>query len=154
LDWCRQSSAPFPTFRRTLRCNVSETIKPYSYKVPAHVPPTRQLVLEISVRDIQRSIAFYQSLGFTLIRSEEHFAELGWEDSKLLLDERPALIPSAVPAGNVRVMVADVDALWQRCQTLGATVYAEIADRYYGLRDFTILDPDGFGIRFASDLTR
>src|SRR5262245_65583591 len=27
-----------------------------------------------------------------------------------------------------------------------------LADRYYGLRDFTIADPDGFGIRFASAL--
>ena len=26
----------------------------------------------------------------------------------------------------------------------------EIGDRTYGLRDFTIADPDGFGIRFAS----
>ena len=24
-----------------------------------------------------------------------------------------------------------------------------IASRYYGLRDFTVLDPDGFGLRFA-----
>ena len=117
-----------------------------------HVPPERQLVLEISVTNINRSIAFYQSLGFTLIRSEEHFAALGWEDSRLLLDERPGLVPTQIPAGNVRVLVPDVDAVWQRCQDLKATVYAQIADRYYGLRDFTILDPDGFGIRFASDL--
>jgi len=27
-----------------------------------------------------------------------------------------------------------------------------IADRYYGLRDFLIADPDGFGVRFASAL--
>jgi hypothetical protein len=27
-----------------------------------------------------------------------------------------------------------------------------IGDRYYGLRDFTIRDPDGFGVRFASVL--
>jgi hypothetical protein len=27
-----------------------------------------------------------------------------------------------------------------------------IGDRYYGLRDFTIADPDGFGVRFASPL--
>jgi hypothetical protein len=25
-----------------------------------------------------------------------------------------------------------------------------VADRDYGLRDFTIADPDGFGIRFAT----
>jgi hypothetical protein len=36
---------------------------------------------------------------------------------------------------------------------MSATVLASIADREYGLRDFTILDPDGFlGIRFGSRL--
>jgi hypothetical protein len=35
---------------------------------------------------------------------------------------------------------------------LGARVIIPIGDRYYGLRDFTIADPDGFGVRFASPL--
>lgn len=29
-------------------------------------------------------------------------------------------------------------------------VLAPISDRYYGLRDFTVADPDGFGIRFGT----
>jgi hypothetical protein len=29
-------------------------------------------------------------------------------------------------------------------------VLAPIADRDYGLRDFTIADPDGFGVRFGT----
>jgi len=37
---------------------------------------------------------------------------------------------------------------------LGARVIDPIAERYYGLRDFTIADPDGFGIRFATRLPR
>jgi uncharacterized glyoxalase superfamily protein PhnB len=47
-------------------------------------------------------------------------------------------------------MVADVDACWRRANEIGARVVTPIADRYYGLRDFTIADPDGFGVRFAS----
>ena len=120
--------------------------------MPAYVPATRQLVLEVSVRDIKRSLDFYQALGFRVIRVEDHFAEVGWEDSQLFLDERPEYLHGMVPAGNVRVMVADVDAMWVKCTEMGAEVYAAIDDRYHGLRDFTILDPDGFGIRFASDL--
>jgi uncharacterized glyoxalase superfamily protein PhnB len=45
-----------------------------------------------------------------------------------------------------------VDECWAWVQKLGAEVIIPIADRYYGLRDFTIADPDGFGIRFASVL--
>jgi uncharacterized glyoxalase superfamily protein PhnB len=47
-------------------------------------------------------------------------------------------------------MVADVDAHWTRAIAVGARIVTPIADRYYGLRDFTIADPDGIGIRFAS----
>jgi hypothetical protein len=31
-------------------------------------------------------------------------------------------------------------------------IVVPVADRSYGLRDFTIADPDGFGVRFASIL--
>jgi hypothetical protein len=35
---------------------------------------------------------------------------------------------------------------------IGAQIVVAVGDRYYGLRDFTLADPDGFGIRFASIL--
>jgi uncharacterized glyoxalase superfamily protein PhnB len=47
-------------------------------------------------------------------------------------------------------MVPDVDAWWQRATDMGARVLSPISDHDYGLRDFTIEDPDGFGIRFAT----
>jgi uncharacterized glyoxalase superfamily protein PhnB len=47
-------------------------------------------------------------------------------------------------------MVPDVGAWWRRATGRGARVLAPIADRDYGLRDFTIADPDGFGLRFAT----
>ena len=53
---------------------------------------------------------------------------------------------------NVRVMVPNVDDCWRLANEIGARIVVPIADRYYGLRDFTIADPDGFGVRFASTL--
>ena len=116
------------------------------------VGPERQLVLEITVRNIARSTAFYRSLGFELVRAEETFAELSWERCLLFLDERPDYRPPQAPSGNLRIMVANADELWERCLALGAAVFSPIENRYYGLRDFTILDPDGFGLRFATEL--
>jgi uncharacterized glyoxalase superfamily protein PhnB len=51
-------------------------------------------------------------------------------------------------------MVPNVDQYWSLANELGAPIVLPIADRYYGLRDFTISDPDGFGVRFASQLAR
>ena len=123
-----------------------------------YVPATEQLVTEILVRDIRRSTAFYRRLGFELLRDGGDFVELTWEDHRLFLAElsafpdvpkTPAPSPAAFPPANVRVMVPDVDRLWTLVNEVGATVVIPIGDRYYGLRDFTIADPDGFGVRFA-----
>jgi catechol 2,3-dioxygenase-like lactoylglutathione lyase family enzyme len=124
-----------------------------------YVDPTEQLVTEIVVRDIARSVGFYRSLGFVLLRDAGDFVELTWEDHSLFLAEpsafrdirRAALAPPpSFPSANVRVMVANIDECWRRANDVGAVVVLPIADRYYGLRDFLIADPDGFGVRFAS----
>ena len=123
-----------------------------------YVDPTEQLVTEIVVRDIKRSVAFYRSLGFELLRDGGDFVELTWEDHRLFLAELSAFpvvhaasfTPPPFPVANVRVMVPNVDDCWRLANEIGARVIIPIGDRYYGLRDFTIADPDGFGIRFAS----
>ena len=115
-----------------------------------YVPSTEQLVVEVYVRSLDRAIEFYQALGFQLLGRKGGFATMTWDEHRLFLDEQPRAEPLAASQANVRVMVPDVDAWWRRASALGARVLAPIADRYYGLRDFTIADPDGFGIRFAS----
>jgi catechol 2,3-dioxygenase-like lactoylglutathione lyase family enzyme len=125
-----------------------------------YVDPTEQLVTEIVVADIKRSTRFYVDLGFALLRDGGDFVELTWEEHRLFLAEVSAFRDASAeapprpkfPRANVRVMVPDVDACWERVKTLDAEIVLPIADRYYGLRDFTIADPDGFGIRFASVL--
>ena len=116
-----------------------------------YVDPTEQLVTEIFVRDIQRSVEFYQLLGFELLRDGGDFVELTWEDHRLFLAELSAFhevaraelpAPPEFPLANVRVMVPDVDSRWRRANEIGARIVIPIADRYYGLRDFTIADPD------------
>jgi len=129
--------------------------------VSRYVDSTEQLLTEIVVTDIRRSVDFYQRLGFELLRDGGDFAELTWEDHSLYLAELSAFrdAPGAVlpapppfPHANVRVMVPNVDECWALVNGIGARVIIPLADRYYGLRDFTIVDPDGFGVRFASML--
>jgi catechol 2,3-dioxygenase-like lactoylglutathione lyase family enzyme len=121
--------------------------------VNRYVDSTEQLVVELFVRDLPRSVAFYQALGFVLRDTKGTFATLAWEDHRLFLDQRGDLPqPPATPVMNVRVMVPDVDRVWQQVNDLGLHVIAPIADRPYRLRDFTITDPDGFGVRFGSRL--
>jgi len=126
-----------------------------------YVDPTEQLVTEIVVRDIGLSVEFYEGLGFQLLRDGGDFVELTWENHRLFLAELSAfrnapdagpVTPPPFPLANVRVMVPDVDEYWKRVNELGARIIIPLGDRYYGLRDFTIADPYGFGVRFASVL--
>jgi catechol 2,3-dioxygenase-like lactoylglutathione lyase family enzyme len=126
-----------------------------------YVDPTEQLVTEIVVRDIRRSTEFYCRLGFALLRDGGDFVELTWENHRLFLAEASAFhgvdvgklpAPPQFPLANVRVMVSNVDDHWKLAKEIGARIVVPIADRYYGLRDFTIADPDGFGVRFATIL--
>ena len=115
-----------------------------------YVPATEQLVVEVYVRSLDRAVDFYRGLGFELLDRKDGFATVTWEGHRLFLDERPHHEPPPAAQANVRVMVPDVDTWWCRATGMGARVLAPIADRDYGLRDFTIADPDGFGIRFAT----
>ena len=125
-----------------------------------YAPVTAQLVVEVFARDIEASKRFYQQLGFELYEDRGDFVTFTWEDHQFYLDARPhpqaGTRPPAAsqPQANMRIMVPNVDDYWQLAQELEAPIVAEIADRGYGLRDFTVLDPDGFGLRFGSWLDR
>ena len=124
--------------------------RPYNLAMP-YVESTDQLVVELLVRDLEASRRFYESIGFEFLYEKPGFVALGWEGHKFFLDAKPDLPPpEETTRMNVRVMVPDVDRQWERCNAAGAIVIAAIADRPYGLRDFTVRDPDGFGVRFAT----
>lgn len=120
-----------------------------------YVEASEQLVVELYVQNVKQSAAFYEKLGFKILRQEPRFVELGWEDSRLLLDQIPGLpAPPQSPVANIRIMVPDVDRYWKQCNELKLPVVKKIGDRYYGLRDFTVVSPDGVGLRFASTLPK
>ena len=103
-----------------------------------YVDSTEQLVTEILVLDMRRSVDFYRGLGFELLRDGGDFVELTWEQHRLFLAEPSAFhvegavspVPPAFPLANVRVMVPDVDRYWRLAHEIGAEVAVPIGDRY------------------------
>lgn len=123
---------------------MTEMMEPY-------VDATEQLVTEIFVSDISRSKGFYRQLGFELLSDRGSFVVLAWEGHRLFLDERKDMPTHPnFPQANIRIMVPNVDDYWKLATEMGAKVLSPIEDRRYGLRDFTILDPDGFGVRIGT----
>jgi catechol 2,3-dioxygenase-like lactoylglutathione lyase family enzyme len=122
-------------------------------------------VIEIVVKDIERSTRFYRRLGFRVLRDAGDFVELSWEDHLLFIAELSAYHevtgddiklpePSKFSLTNIRIMVPNVDEYWNLVREMGAQIIIPVADRYYGLRDFIVSDPDGFGVRFATSIQK
>lgn len=107
-----------------------------------------ELVTELAVRDVARSIGFYEQAGFYVERATATFAALRWGDSYLFLAQTSEISPGSPPA-NIRVIVSDLAPWIERARAEGWTIVSQPADRGYGLRDFTVLDPDGHELRFA-----
>lgn len=108
-----------------------------------------QLVTELPVRSLAESLSFYRAAGFRLARATASFGVLCWGDRYLFLTQRADVVVGTNPA-NIRVIVGDVDALFAQAQQRGWRIRHPLSDRGYGLRDFTVLDPDGYELRFAA----
>ena len=112
-----------------------------------------QGVLEIVGPDLDALLDFYLSIGFVLERRTGDFAVVHWQGQRLFLAGNPDA-PVHDRWSGLRIMVVDVDALWREANRLQLKVGTPIGDRYYGLRDFVLVDPAGFGLRFAQVLDR
>ena len=112
---------------------------------------TAQLAVEIVVPDLSSALVFYLNIGFIVERRVENFAVLRWDTSYLFVAQS-ANATTNPRWTNVRIVVADVDDVWKRITSLNLPIVKPIGDRAYGLRDFTIRDPAGFDVRFASIL--
>ena len=137
----------------------------------ARGPVTAALVPELDVSDLARSLAFYVGvLGFSVAfeRPEEGFAYIRRGDAELMLEaaagpgRRFRTAPLERPFGrgvNLQIAVADVRALHDRVILAGLSPLIALEERWYrraemetGLRQFVLVDPDGYLLRFAQAL--
>jgi uncharacterized glyoxalase superfamily protein PhnB len=115
------------------------------------------LFVTLTVADLTASQRWYEAMGFKTVFAMAApdgtgvFAHLRWmRYADLLL--RPGVGPQ-VPKGlgvtiNFRVE-HDIDALARHAKAEGANIIAEVADRPWNAREFTLMDPDGFTLTFT-----
>jgi catechol 2,3-dioxygenase-like lactoylglutathione lyase family enzyme len=119
--------------------------------------------VEFFVSDFERSIAFYQTLGFEVVRKWEGWALLDRAGARLALqDEAYARSHDHYfthnldgPRGvgvEVPIEVGDLEAAYEAASALGTAVVKGITERPWGARDFRVADPDGYFLRFTTPL--
>ena len=109
---------------------------------------TAQLAIEIRVSNLEASIEFYRQVGLSLERQTPSFAAMQIDGRYLLLSLTAAVSTGPTPP-NLRIMVDDIEAALAKAAACGWPVRSPVADHGYGLRDFTVGDPDGYELRFA-----
>jgi len=124
------------------------------------------LAVELFVPDVAEAVQFYtEILDFELMRIEPDgdapavfaIAALGEAVVMFMYDRfyagPRAELDSRGAGVDIRLMVPDVDAVYERIREANLEVMHDIGDREYGLRDFIMRDPNGFRLRFATPLT-
>ena len=113
------------------------------------------LAPQLLVDDLERSIAFYEKLGFTFGDPWEGFYAIGHLDGLELHLKKPPKNDSAsqFPRENEHVdAMAGVDGIetfYEHCVTSGVKILEPLAPTEWGTKDFYIEDPDGNIINFG-----
>lgn len=107
----------------------------------------------LAVKDLKVEADYYlHKLGF-----DRDFTAPGWEflsfgDFKVMLGECADEM-TAEATGNhswyAHALVENVDEVYQELIDRGAVILSPIADKPWGIRDFTVLTPDGHRIVFG-----
>ncbi len=129
------------------------------------------LVPELTVLDIEKSLAFYTDLlGFEVVysRPETRFAYLGLGEAQLMLDqhaegagwgETGRLEPPLGRGINLQIEVERLDPILERLAAANHPLFVRPEENWYrqddalhGNREFLVQDPDGYLLRFSEYL--
>lgn len=126
------------------------------------------LIPELSCADFAKSLTFYTDiLGFKIEyqRPEHQFAFLSHQGSQIMLEQANDVWktgPLEYPLGrgiNFQMTVDDIEKIIAPLRAHAYPLMVEPEERWYrkdhelvGLRQFLIMDPDGYVLRFSQDL--
>jgi len=113
------------------------------------------------VGDLEGSVAFYRDVvGLPHRFTDAGYAEFGTGATRLALYERrraewltgQPVAPG--PAGEIVLVVDDVDAVAAGLRERGVPLLSGPVDRPWGHRTLHVADPDGFVVEFAQEIAR
>jgi catechol 2,3-dioxygenase-like lactoylglutathione lyase family enzyme len=97
----------------------------------------------LPVLDVERSVAFYLSLGLTqIVASYPEYARFAAPDGDTTLSLHRVETPSLPPRASIHFEVDDVDATVARLERGGLRFLAQPVEQPYLWREAVLLDPD------------
>src|SRR5436305_241613 len=110
----------------------------------------------LAVTDVRATIAYYRTvLGFEsewLWGDPPDFGGVRAGHVQVMFCRQPDLQPR-VEGHQHMFRVDDVQALYERHQAAGAQIISDIGNRPWGMREYTVRDPNGYHLRFGGSAT-
>jgi len=117
-------------------------------------------------KNLEETISFYKNvLGFISYSNFSNFASLTRDNIEIMFivptsepddckdsDDKDEFFPKPHFTGSIFIFLENVDELWNNVKDK-ATIKSQIADRVYLVRDFSILDNNGYEIVFGQDIS-
>ena len=114
------------------------------------------------VADVQVSAAYYRdALGFEFDRfwGEPPGFCMTWRDKHCVMLSQVGNAGDIRPISSVKTdiwdgyfWVDDADALYEEVVAKGAKIKHEPVVKFYGVKEFCVIDPDGYQMAFGQDL--
>ena len=111
-------------------------------------------------KNLQETISFYESiLGFKSSSNFPNFAALYRDNAEIMVivptgepGGKDDFFPKPLLTGSIYIFTEGVDEFWESVKDK-ATIKAPISDRQYLMRDFSIIDNNGYEIVFGEDIS-
>jgi catechol 2,3-dioxygenase-like lactoylglutathione lyase family enzyme len=118
-------------------------------------------------KNLADTIAFYEEvLGFKGHSNFKDFVSLEKDDTRIMFvvpqeepedckddEDKDPFFPKPLLTGSVYMFIDNVDGLWEQVKDK-AKVKTSVADRAYLMRDFSILDNNGYELVFGQDISK
>jgi uncharacterized glyoxalase superfamily protein PhnB len=103
----------------------------------------------LPVTEMDASVAFYVTAGFDVRQYDGGYAFVSIDDQSVFdLDRVDKAVTPATNGAGCYLIVEDVDGWHQRLSDLKMAV-TPLEDRPWGMREFSLTDPNGNNLRFG-----
>ncbi len=126
----------------------------------------QKLSLILWTKDLKQTISFYETvLGFKSKSNFPNFTSLTRENVEIMFivpqdepedckdpNDKVEFFSKPLLTGSIFIVMEHVDKLWELVKER-ATIKTTLADREYWMRDFSILDNNGYELVFGEDIS-
>jgi hypothetical protein len=129
------------------KAQLSSDEKPVNLRKPGF------LFLELNVHELPAHLDFFEkTAGFRVTQKKGNFVTMQSEFGQLLLngigDKLDKPVPR-IPGVEIGIVVANVDTALAGATTFNWRITSGIVKQSWGVRDFRVLTPDGYYLRFT-----